>query len=123
MPSKGSENRRKFQRILFDADTRIEGDSGSVTAKLIDISLNGVLIHSIEGWPCTVGDSVSISIQLDKDEQFIIRMQTKVTHIEQDHIGMQCEHIDMDSITHLRRLLELNLGDPGMLQRELAALG
>lgn len=123
MPSNGSENRRKFQRILFDADTRIEGESGSVTVKLIDISLNGVLIHSIEEWPCTVGDNVSISIQLDKDEEFIIRMQTKVAHIEQDHIGMQCEHIDMDSITHLRRLLELNLGDPSMLERELAALG
>lgn len=123
MTSESSENRRKFQRVLFDADTRVESASGNAAAKLIDISLNGALIQSMDEWPCSVGDNVSVSIQLDKDEEFNIRMQTKIAHIEQNHIGMQCEHIDMDSITHLRRLLELNLGDPSMLERELAALG
>jgi PilZ domain len=123
MTGESSENRRKFQRILFDADTKIEGAPGSATAKLIDISLNGALIQNQGDWPCAIGDDASISIQLDKDEEFIIRMQTKVTHIEQDQIGMHCEHIDMDSITHLRRLLELNLGDSSLLERELAALG
>jgi len=34
-----------------------------------------------------------------------------------------CQRIDMDSITHLRRLIELNAGDPGLLQREPAQLG
>jgi hypothetical protein len=29
----------------------------------------------------------------------------------------------MDSMIHLRRLMELNLGDPGLLERELLALG
>jgi hypothetical protein len=27
--------------------------------------------------------------------------------------------IDVDSATHLRRLLELNLGDPSLVEREL----
>jgi len=30
--------------------------------------------------------------------------------------------IDVDSMTHLRRLIELNLGDPTLLERELKAL-
>jgi len=33
------------------------------------------------------------------------------------------QHIDLDSISHLRRLVELNLGDEALLERELAALG
>jgi hypothetical protein len=33
-----------------------------------------------------------------------------------------CESIDLDSITHLRRLVELNAGDPALLERELTAL-
>ncbi len=40
-------------------------------------------------------------------------------------ISMQtfrCEHIDIDSITHLKRLIELNLGDEALLHRELAHL-
>ena len=38
-------------------------------------------------------------------------------------IGFVCRHIDVDSISHLRRLVELNLGDEALLERELAALG
>jgi hypothetical protein len=37
--------------------------------------------------------------------------------------GLRWKHIDVDSLTHLRRLLELNLTDPGLLNRELADLG
>ena len=40
-----------------------------------------------------------------------------------DLVGMVCRHIDVDSISHLRRLVELNLGDEALLERELAALG
>ena len=43
-------------------------------------------------------------------------------HIEDDHTGYRCEHIDLDSISHLRRLVELNLGDPDILDRELSEL-
>lgn len=37
-------------------------------------------------------------------------------------LGLRCRNIDLDSITHLRRLLELQLGDATLLQRELGQL-
>ena len=37
-------------------------------------------------------------------------------------IGFHCQLIDLDSITHLKRLVELNLADEGLLHRELSAL-
>lgn len=37
-------------------------------------------------------------------------------------LGFECQHIDLDSISHLRRLVELNLGDEELLERELALL-
>ncbi len=123
MTSDNSENRRQFQRVLFDADTRIEGDSGGISAKLIDISLNGALIERPKHWSAATGEKVTISITLDQEEAFSILMQAEIAHTEEDRIGLHCEHIDMDSITNLRRLLELNLGDPVFLERELAALG
>ncbi len=122
MVSENSENRRKFKRILFDADTRIVGDSVDTPAKLIDISLNGLLLQRPIHWTTAIGTELSVSIKLDQEEEYTILMQTKVAHIEDDKIGLHCEHIDMDSITNLRRLLELNLGDPELLERELAAL-
>jgi hypothetical protein len=37
-------------------------------------------------------------------------------------LSLSCTEIDLDSITHLRRLLELNLGDPDLIERELSDL-
>jgi hypothetical protein len=50
-------------------------------------------------------------------------MDVEVAHQENDEMGLNCKDIDVDSITHLRRLVELNLGDPKLLERELSALG
>jgi len=123
MVSEHSENRRKFQRVLFDADTRIKGDSVDTPAKLIDISLNGALLQRPKQWSTAIGEKLSLLIKLDREEEHSIHMQASVAHVEDDKVGLHCEHIDMDSITNLRRLLELNLGDPGLLERELVALG
>ena len=38
------------------------------------------------------------------------------------HTGLLCKGIDLDSVTHLRRLIELQLGDPALLERDLAEL-
>ncbi len=118
-----SENRRKFQRILFDAGASIEGPSGLIPVQLVDISLNGVLIKRPEGWSASVGDEVTFLIQLDTEHEFDIRMHTRMAHTHHDMAGLHCEHIDIDSITYLRRLVELNLGDADILERELVALG
>jgi c-di-GMP-binding flagellar brake protein YcgR len=123
MTSENSENRRKFQRVLFDADTRIVVDSVEISARLIDISLNGALLERPKHWATTTGQKVTISITLDQEEEFSIQMEAEVAHTEESRVGLHCKHIDMDSITNLRRLLELNLGDPGLLERELASLG
>ena len=50
-------------------------------------------------------------------------MDVWVAHEENKELGLKCKDIDVDSITHLRRLIELNLGDPDLLERELSALG
>jgi hypothetical protein len=121
MNSEKTEERRRFHRILFDAQiTASHGDRDYRTA-VEDVSLNGALVKKPEDWSGAVGDEVTISIRLD--EQTTIRMQTKVTHMETEHLGLRCHHIDMDSITHLRRLVELNLGDTDLLERDLEALG
>jgi hypothetical protein len=49
-------------------------------------------------------------------------MSVELVHKEKGRLGFKCKHIDIDSITHLRRLVELNLGNADMLERELSAL-
>ena len=51
-----------------------------------------------------------------------IAMSTEVAHVHGLHTGLLCRGIDLDSVTHLRRLIELQLGDPALLERDLGEL-
>ncbi|MDJ0807859.1 MAG: PilZ domain-containing protein [Gammaproteobacteria bacterium] len=114
--------RRRFQRVLFDAPVNLNLDNKVITSRLIDISLKGALLKTPAEWPVDIGSQASITVALGDTKTFI-RMQAHVAHIEAGQTGFTCDNIDMESITHLRRLVELNSGDCSLLERELQALG
>ena len=114
---------RRFSRIPFQARVRLSGARGDAETDLLDLSLKGALVRRPEGWIPAIGEHFRLQLQLDADQEAMIGMDVEVAHEEDDQIGFRCHHIDLDSITHLRRLIELNLGDPELLNRELAALG
>lgn len=109
---------RHFTRIPFDCDARLFQDLKSWPTQLIDISLKGALISRPEGWESTRGDKAKLIISLaGKDIE--ITMEVQVSHVEDDRVGFACQHIDIDSASHLHRLMELNLGDESLLEREI----
>lgn len=110
---------RRFKRIPFDGSVRIVSEVG---AQLIDISMKGALLVKPPNWSGAPRQPITIVIPLD-NEGACIRMEGCVAHVTDARLGVVCEHIDVDSITHLRRLVELNTGDPELLQRELSELG
>ncbi len=116
-----SENQRRFTRFQFDAVVQIRHGREQWEAHLLDISLNGALLTVPHGWNGSPGDAVALDVQIE-DSLVVIRMEAEVAHQEPGQIGFRCRRIDLDSIEHLRRLVELNLGDPARLNRELRAL-
>ena len=52
----------------------------------------------------------------------VMAVSAEVAHIESHCVGLLCRSIDLDSVTHLRRLIELQLGAPSLLERDLAEL-
>lgn len=113
--------KRNFTRIAFDASARLlKGDEDCPT-KLIDISLKGALVEQPADLTVAKGDQVILYLLLS-DEETEIRMQGKVAHRGADHLGIVCEHIDVDSASHLRRIVELNTGNEHLLEREIEAL-
>lgn len=115
-----SEQRRSFVRVAFDAETHVSQDNDLWPVELLDISLNGVLFKQPEDWKIHPGKPVFITINLaDKNK---IRMEGRLVHITEKEAGCKCIHIDLDSITHLKRLIELNVGNDEFLERELGAL-
>ncbi len=113
-------NRRRFTRIFFDAETVLaQGDTAHIV-KLMDVSLQGMLVQLLPEQHVQPDIPVEGCIHLGGDIQ--IRMTLSVVNHRGDRLGLHCENIDLDSLTHLRRLVELNLGDVSLLERELGAL-
>lgn len=113
---------RRFSRIPFGARAQLHGRDGAWCSELVDISLKGALVAQPAGASFQVGDVLRLDISID-DGALTICMATEVAHLAGGRLGLRCRHIDLESITHLRRLVELNLGDPAKLDRELHALG
>jgi hypothetical protein len=120
MPS--ANERRKFWRATFNAPVKVINDASSSDAWLDDISLKGALIEVPANWAGKAGEHCHLKLRLGTESDTVISMWGKITHVEGQKVGVQCESIDLDSITHLRRLVELNSGDPAQLDRDLAAL-
>ncbi|MCB1877635.1 MAG: PilZ domain-containing protein [Chromatiales bacterium] len=113
--------KRRFSRIPFAANVDIITDTQFVQGRLIDVSLQGALVEPPADWEPP--DSLfTIKLILDSGPT-CIKMDVRLAHREESLIGLHCEHIDLDSIIALRRLVELNLGNSELLHRELAALG
>ena len=118
-----SGDRRRNRRVLFDAPVSLQTAGGeSYETVLIDISLKGALTKIPKNWHVATDEPISLCIRLNQADA-VISMQCRIVHTEDDTIGFHCQAMDMDSITHLRRLVELNLGDSELLARELTALG
>lgn len=90
---------------------------------MIDISLKGVLLQLPDGHRPQAGMPCLVKLPLGEAEAgIIIAMAGELAHVEGGHAGVLCRSIDIESITHLRRLIEVNLGDPAASERELKAL-
>jgi hypothetical protein len=116
------EEHRRFRRIPFEAQAVIRHGQDRWEAQLLDISLKGALLTWPTGWRGGIGDPLELELIFDKGA-LVLRMATAVAHCDANHLGLHCLHIDLDSMVHLRRLVELNLGDTSQLNRELSALG
>ena len=115
-------NKRRFSRIAFDTEVHLVSVERTWVSHLVDVSLKGMLITTPRNWNGQVGEHYLAELMMG-DKETVIRMEVSVTHITKKSAGFHCELIDLDSISHLRRLVELNIGDTEILNRELSELG
>jgi len=114
-------NRRQFSRVHFESAARLYLPTGEFAVEVLDLSLKGALIRPESGACIDLGSKCTLKIRLD-DLGTMIRMECTVVHCEAALYGLTCREIDLDSITHLRRLVALNVGDESLLERELGLL-
>lgn len=116
-----TQDRRLFTRIGFDAWAELRQGEHAWKTPVVDLSLKGLLVREPEDWDFKPALPLRVNISLDGHAA--INMRVLWRHAENGTAGFECLDIDLDSATTLRRLVELNLGDPALLERELGALG
>jgi len=116
-----ADEKRHYQRINFDAEVLMDHGDTSWMCHLIDISLKGILVVFPDDIEATVEDVYKMEFRLGAD--VVINMHVIVKHINDHLVGLEWSDIDLESLTHLRRLLELNLPDSKEMNRELSELG
>ncbi|WP_076412746.1 PilZ domain-containing protein [Shewanella sp. UCD-KL12] len=111
------DEKRQFARILFATGAKLQQDDKVWNTNILDLSLNGALVDEPDAFsPSNAAIILSFTLQGSDIE---VQMETSLTHHKAGHLGLKCLHIDVDSISHLRRMIELNTGDSAMLNREL----
>jgi hypothetical protein len=111
---------RRFLRSIFQAPARLNLGGYMHQVQLLDLSLKGALVDLGQALSCRVGARGRLRLLLSPTT--FIAMDIAVMRVHGSQLGLQCTHIDLDSVTHLRHLIEQNAQDPALLGRELAVL-
>jgi len=114
--------RRRFSRVIYQAPAEIKQGNLTLSADLRDLSLHGLLLSSPAG-------SEKLDQQQPMDVHFtlpgsdvVISLEAEIVELTSAFIRTSIQHIDIDSISHLKRLVELNVGDETLLHREIEQL-
>jgi hypothetical protein len=122
MSDSSSEKKRLFTRIPFETKGVLNTFPGKHACTLVDISLKGALVEKPSPpWDTKIGEPCTLFVDLAEGDASI-QMTGEVAHLAGGRLGVRCKEIDLESITNLRRLVELNLGDEDILNREISAM-
>lgn len=115
------EDKRRFTRIVFTTPASLQVDGQLYATKLIDLSLKGALIEVPAASNLATGTHCNLSFTLG-DVDTNIDFDGEIAHIEQDSVGIVCKKMELESASHLKRLIELNVGNMELLYRDLENL-
>lgn len=113
--------RRRFHRFPIEGTVRLYSGTAMWATTLIDMSLRGVLVERPTEWKGEIGSRYRLDLRLEGG--VMIGMGVELARIANGHLGFACQKIDLDSFARLKRLIELNLGNTSVLNRELSSLG
>ena len=112
--------RRNYNRIPFNAEILMQCGHEEWSCNLLDISLKGMLVEPPESLDIDLSKPCGMALFLG--DNVAIHARVNVTHSSNGNWGLKWLQIDVTSLQHLRRLIELNTNNPAMLTRELSEL-
>lgn len=111
---------RRYSRVSGHSQAIVTAGGSATRGAVLDISLNGVLVEADPGQE--PGTPCDVHIQLGDDPEQSIVARGEVARRNEQGVAVRFEAMDLDSATHLRRLITLNSDDPGQTEREAVHL-
>lgn len=111
--------RRRYHRVVFRATVALKTPERQWFVRIFDLSLKGMLLEEPADWP---PETQACAVELPLGDEHRIRLSGRLVRRVGGLMGFEWAEIDLDSLIDLRRLLELNLGDEALIDRDLANL-
>lgn len=108
--------RRSHGRTPFTAEVFMQSGHQEWSCNLLDISLKGMLVEPPENLDIDTNNPCAIALFLS--DEVSIHARVAIIRSENGNWGLKLLQIDVDSLQHLRRLIESNTKNPAMLMRE-----
>ncbi len=115
------DERRQFNRVVFNTTATLHVHKKKYDCEILDLSIQGVFLKLLEEVEIEIGSIYQLDIPLGEKHE-MISMEIELMHQDGLDLGFMCAQISLESITHLRRLVELNLGDSELLDRNFEKL-
>lgn len=113
-------NIRHFRRIPFDAEVTLKAGQDAYSGQLLDVALKGAMIGTDTPLPLALGAKGSLCILLP-GTPIALEFQAELVHSEELCYGFKFISENLETLTHLRKLIELNTGDAETTRSELSA--
>jgi len=99
------EERRKFVRVKFLAEAEVVYYENTYQVELLDLSLKGALIRPQGEIPLGLGNICHLKLSL-ATKDIALKFKAELLHLNGNKLGLKFITQDIDTMTHLRRLLE-----------------
>lgn len=104
------EEKRRFARAPFDGSATLTIGETTFDVVLSDLSLRGALLEHGPDQTPEAGQAGLLTLVLE-DTDIAIPLQCKISHVGAGRAGVEFMLVEVDAMQHLRRLVELNLGN------------
>lgn len=112
---------RRFRRIPFAAEVTVHTGQKVWSGELLEVAMKGAMVGTEAVLPLPLGSQCRLNICLP-DTPIKLHFLAELIHREENHYGFKFISEDLETLTHLRKLIELNTGDVEATRSELSIL-
>ncbi len=110
------DEKRQNRRIPYHRSCTLSSRYQDWETALWDVSNSGALIGCKEHWGLFAGDDdLALTIPLDDNHKLLVQMKVRLIYVQDDKAGLECLHIDEESLFFLERLIETHFNGGALI--------